>query len=206
MFRDRERQGCSPRGSRGSWDWGFGGGGPWGGGFWGGPGGKGGGRWGGFRSRMFEQGDLKYVILQLLSEKPRHGYEIIKALEDRLGGAYSPSPGAVYPTLTMLEDLGYARGTTEESGKKIYEITTEGRAYLEANKGAVDEIFDRIAGFATSFFGPQMVEVHQAFKSVARATYATATRLKDPAQLHRIREILEKAASEVEKVGGETKV
>src|SRR5215469_6822957 len=206
MFSHWERQGCTPRGGRGSWGWGWsGGGGPWGGGFGGGPGGKGGGRWGGFRTRMFEQGDLKYVILQLLSEKPRHGYEIIKALEDRLGGAYSPSPGAVYPTLTMLEDMGYARATTEEGGKKIYEITPEGRAYLEQNKGAVDEIFDRIAGFATSFFGPQMVEVHQAFKSVARATYATATRLRDPEQLHRIREILERAASEIEKVGGETK-
>ena len=203
MFREWQRQGCSPRG--GSWGWGWGGGsGPGGSWFWGGPGG--GGRRGGFRGRMFEQGDLKYVILQLLSEKPRHGYEIIKALEDRLGGAYSPSPGAVYPTLTMLEDLGYARATTEEGGKKIYEITPEGRAYLEENKGAVDEIFDRIAGFATSFFGPQMVEIHQAFKSVARATYATATRLKDPEQLHRIREILERAASDVEKVGQETKV
>ena len=206
MFSDWQRQGCSPRGRKGSWGWAWGGGAPWGAGSWEGPGGKGGGRWGGFRGRMFEQGDLKYVILQLLSEKPRHGYEIIKALEERLGGTYSPSPGAVYPTLTMLEDLGYARATTEESGKKIYEITPEGRAYLEANKGAVDEIFDRIAGFATSFFGPQMVEIHQAFKSVARATYATATRLKDPGQLHRIREILEKAASEVEKVGQETKV
>ncbi len=204
MFSDWDRHGCSPRAGKGSWGWAWGGGGgPWGAG---GPGGKGGGRWGGFRGRMFEQGDLKYVILQLLSEKPRHGYEVIKALEERLGGAYSPSPGAVYPTLTMLEDLGYARATTEDSGKKIYEITAEGRAYLEANKGAVDEIFDRIAGFATSFFGPQMVEIHQAFKSVARATYATATRLKDPAQLHRIREILEKAASEVEKVAQETKI
>jgi DNA-binding PadR family transcriptional regulator len=176
------------------------GGSPWGAGFWGGPGGFG-GRRGGFRGRMFEQGDLKYVILQLLSEKSRHGYEIIKALEERLGGTYSPSPGAVYPTLTMLEDLGYAKATTEESGKKIYEITAEGRAYLEENKGAVDEIFDRIAGFATSFFGPPMVEVHHAFKTVARATYATATRLKDTDHLHRISEILERAASEIEKVG-----
>src|SRR6185312_2558636 len=170
------------RGTRGPWGWGFGwDNAPWMGGF-GGKGGPG-SRRGGFRGRMFEQGDLKYVILQLLSEKPRHGYEIIKALEERLGGTYSPSPGAVYPTLTMLEDLGYARATTEEGGKKIYEITPEGRAYLEENKGAVDEIFDRIAGFATSFFGPQMVEIHQAFKNVARATYATATRLKDPEQL-----------------------
>lgn len=150
---------------------------------------------------MFEQGDLKYVILQLLSEKPRHGYEIIKALEERMGGTYSPSPGAVYPTLTMLEDMGYAKETTGDGGKKIYEITSEGLAYLEQNKGAVDEIFDRIGDFATSFFGPPMVEIHQAFKNIARATYSTATHLKDPEKLKAIKEALDRAAAEIEKVG-----
>src|ERR1700749_2582061 len=78
-------------------------------------------------ARFFEQGDLKYVILRLLEEKPRHGYDIIKELEGRFGGSYAPSPGTVYPTLTMLEDLGYARVVPEEGGKKIYEITDEGR-------------------------------------------------------------------------------
>ena len=199
MFQGWERQSSGPRGGRGGWGWGWGG--PWGG-FWGGadaPGGGSGRRHRGFRARMFEQGDLKYVILQLLSEKPRHGYEVIKALEERLGGAYSPSPGAVYPTLAMLEDMGYARATSEDGGKKIYEITPEGRAYLEENKSAVDEIFDRIAGIATSFFGPQMVDIHQAFKSVARATYSTATHTRDPERLRQIREILERAASEIER-------
>jgi DNA-binding PadR family transcriptional regulator len=203
MFGGSRGRGCGPRDARGThrpWGWGLGGG-PWGAGFWSGPGGESGGRRGAFRGRMFEQGDLKYVILQLLSEKPRHGYEVIKALEERLGGTYSPSPGAVYPTLTMLEDMGYAHATTGDGGKKVYEITPEGRAYLEENKGAVDEIFERIAGFATSFFGPQMVEIHQAFKNVARATYATATRLKDTEHLRRIREILERASAEIEQVG-----
>ena len=111
---------------------------------WGGPG----RRRGGFRGgRMFEQGDLKYVILRMLDEKPRHGYEIIKELEERSGGNYSPSPGTVYPTLTLLEDLGYARARTEAgegeasgSGKKIYEITPEGKAYLAENKSQVEDI------------------------------------------------------------------
>lgn len=203
MFGDREgRGGCGPRGARGVRGGWWGNGSPWMGGFWSGPGGSAGTRQGGFRGgRMFEQGDLKYVILQLLSEKPRHGYEIIKALEERLGGTYSPSPGAVYPTLTMLEDMGYAREMTGDGGKKVYEITAEGRTYLEENKGSVDEIFDRIAGFATSFFGPPMVEIHQAFKKVARATYATATHLKDTDQLHRIREVLDRAGAEIEAIG-----
>jgi DNA-binding PadR family transcriptional regulator len=190
------------RGARG------GGEGPWGfdprwmgGWFGGGPGGR---HRGGRGGRMFEQGDLKYVILQLLSEKPRHGYEIIKALEDRFGGTYSPSPGAVYPTLTFLEDTGYARTTVEPSGKKIYEITDEGRAYLEQNRGAVSDIFDRIGQFADSFFGVPMEEIHRAFKNVARATYSNAMRLHDPAQLQKIRDILERAAAEIEAVAKST--
>src|SRR4029079_9656328 len=96
--------------------------------FWGGRGKSRGGPFGG--GRMFDQGHLKFVILRLLDEKPRHGYEIIKEIEERFGGMYSPSPGTVYPTLTMLEDLGYARVLPEEGGKKIYEITEEGRKHL----------------------------------------------------------------------------
>src|SRR5262245_30800963 len=83
----------------------------------------------GLRDRIFEKGDLKSVILQLLKEKPRHGYEVIRALEERFGGFYSPSPGAVYPTLQMLEDLGYT-SVVSQDGKKVYTITDEGLKFL----------------------------------------------------------------------------
>ncbi len=82
--------------------------------FWGGPRGRPHRRQG----RVFEQGDLKLVILRLLAEKPRHGYDVIKELEARFGGRYAPSPGTVYPTLTMLEDMGFARVVPEEGGKR----------------------------------------------------------------------------------------
>ena len=112
MWSEKIWIGCTP-GSGGHRNWGFD---P---DFMGWFGGGRRGRGGPFRGgRMFEQGDLKYVILQLLEEKPRHGYEIIKALEDRFGGMYSPSAGTVYPTLTLLEDLGYASVNVEEGGKK----------------------------------------------------------------------------------------
>ncbi|GAC1651507.1 MAG: PadR family transcriptional regulator [Gemmatimonadaceae bacterium] len=167
---------------------------------WGGPRGRRAGPFAG--GRMFGQGDLKYVILQLLEEKPRHGYEIIKDLEDRSGGAYAPSPGTVYPTLTMLEDLGYARATPEEGGKKVYEITPEGRTYLQENKGAVDDIFERIADFGSSFFGGPMREVNHAFKELGRATYTTAPRhAKDAERLAKIKEALDRAAREIEELG-----
>jgi DNA-binding PadR family transcriptional regulator len=84
----------------------------------------------------FEQGDLKLVILRLLDEKPRHGYDIIKELEERSGGRYTPSAGAIYPTLTMLEDLGLRVTTPEEGGKKVYQITDAGRAYLAEHRPA----------------------------------------------------------------------
>jgi DNA-binding PadR family transcriptional regulator len=151
---------------------------------------------------MFEQGDLRFVILRLLDEKPRHGYEIIKALEERSGGTYSPSPGTVYPTLSMLEDLGYARATTEESGKKIYEITPEGRAHLAENRGTVDEIFERIADVGSAFFGDAMRDVKHAFKDVARATWRAAPRAMGQTDtLKKIAEILARAAKEIEALG-----
>lgn len=171
--------------------------------FWGGgPRGRGFGRGhrGGF-GRIFEQGDLKYVILRLLEEKPRHGYEIIKELEDRFGGAYSPSPGTVYPTLTMLEDLGYARARADEGGRKAYEITPEGVAYLKEHSATVDSIFERIARFVEGLLDTPMMEVNGAVRRVARATYGTASRhVNDKERLGKIREILDRAAAELEQL------
>ena len=96
------------------------------------------------RGRVFDQGDLRYVILALIAEKPRHGYELIRPpIEDKLGGAYSPSPGVVYPTLTLLEELGHAPRERRRRRQELYEITPEGTAFLEANRPTVDAIFGR---------------------------------------------------------------
>ena len=114
----------------------------------------------GGRGRVFDQGDLRFVILRLIAEKPRHGYEIIKDIEDRLAGSYSPSPGVIYPTLTLLEELGYASVGASEGGKKLYAITPEGLAALEANKPVVEAIFARIAEVNAAHGGgpaPQIV-------------------------------------------------
>lgn len=184
---------------RSSWGWGFD---PWAGGAW--FGGRHGRRRGGpFRgARLFEQGDLKYVILKLLAEKPRHGYEIIKELSERFGGAYSPSAGTVYPTLALLEDMGFASVTVEPGGRKVYAITDEGRRYLEENRGAVEDIFERITDIGASFLSEAMMEVNRAFGRVARATYATAPRhTGDPTVTARIREILNEAAQKIEELG-----
>jgi DNA-binding PadR family transcriptional regulator len=93
--------------------------------------------------RMLAQGDLKLLALALIAQAPRHGYEIIKLLEEKTADWYSPSPGIVYPTLTFLEEAGYVTASTEGS-KKLYTITDEGRAYLETNRDLVDLVLDRL--------------------------------------------------------------
>jgi DNA-binding PadR family transcriptional regulator len=93
--------------------------------------------------RMLAQGDLRLIALALIAQEPRHGYEIIKLVEEKTGDWYSPSPGIVYPTLTYLEEAGYVTASAEGS-KKLYTITDEGRAYLEANREVVDAVLARL--------------------------------------------------------------
>jgi DNA-binding PadR family transcriptional regulator len=196
MWNERIWIGCTPGSGKGGNNWGFD---P---DFMGWFGGGRRGRGGPFRGgRMFEQGDLKYVILQLLEEKPRHGYEIIKALEERFGGMYSPSAGTVYPTLTLLEDLGYAKVNVEDGGKKTYSITDEGRAYLGQNRSAVDDIFDRIGEFGSAFLSDAMMDINRAFKDVGRATYRGAPRIfRDKDAIAKIRAALDRAAREIDEI------
>ena len=93
--------------------------------------------------RMLAQGDLRLLALALIAEQPRHGYEIIKVLEDKTQGWYAPSPGIVYPTLTFLEEAGYVTAQAD-GAKKLYSITDEGRAYLEENRSFVDTVLERL--------------------------------------------------------------
>ena len=94
--------------------------------------------------RMLAQGDLRLIALSLIAEQPRHGYEIIKVLEDKTSGWYSPSPGIVYPTLTYLEETGYVTAQSE-GAKKLYSITDEGRTYFEENRTFVEAVLERLA-------------------------------------------------------------
>ena len=115
--------------------------------FGGGPGGgfRGGGS--GMRTaKMLASGDLQLIILLLLRDKPRHGYEIIKAVEERSSGVYTPSPGMVYPALTYLEEMGYAAAAADGT-KKLYSITVDGAGHLDKNHAAATEVWDQLAIF-----------------------------------------------------------
>ena len=125
----------------------------------------------GGRGRVFDQGDLRLVILRLIAEKPRHGYELIKEIEERLGGSYSPSPGVIYPTLTLLEEMGQASVATGDGGKKLYAITPEGESTLAANKAPVEAIFARIAAVSAAHGGgpaPQILRAMQNLRVALR--------------------------------------
>ena len=151
------------------------------------------------RQQIFESGEVKYVILRLLREKPRHGYEIIKAIEERMGGCYTPSPGTVYPTLQLLEDQGYVRAL-ESEGKRVFHITPEGEAFLEQHRDVIDDIFERVRDTVRGFSGGQMVELNQAFARLAAATYRQAWRSgPDDPMVGRMAEVLRRAAEEIEK-------
>ena len=166
-----------------------------------GPGGGRGGAWAGRgrrRQQMFESGEVKYVILRLLKEKPRHGYEVIKALEEKMGGWYSPSPGTVYPTLQLLEDQGFVR-VVEDEGKKVYHITPEGEKFLDEHRDTIDEILDRVRDAVRGFAGGSMADLNQAFARLASLAYRHAWRAgNDDAYTKRIIEVLRRAAEEIE--------
>ncbi|MBA7685194.1 hypothetical protein ES703_93612 [subsurface metagenome] len=111
-------------------------------------------------SRLFEKGDLKYVILNLLKDKPSHGYEIIRAMEDTFHGFYTPSAGSVYPTLQMLDDMGYV-SSSERDGKKVYTITEEGKKFLIEQK----DVIEKIKGQMKEWWGPRN---HEEFRDSIR--------------------------------------
>lgn len=156
-----------------------------------------GGRGRGWRRRWFEAGDMKYVILKLLRDKPRHGYEIMKDLEERLHGCYSPSPGTVYPTLQWLEDEGLV-AARDVDGKKVYELTDAGRAFLEEHKDTVEDIFDRVAEAVERTVGGAMADVNRAVGQLVKAVYRTGWKASDDATRKRVAEILTKAAADIE--------
>ncbi|NJL50850.1 MAG: PadR family transcriptional regulator [Blastochloris sp.] len=100
--------------------------------------------------RLFAHGDLHLVVLHLIAERPRHGYELIKSIESAVNGAYSPSPGTIYPALTLLEEQGWVEVGESDGSRKLYTITEAGRAYLDANRSTVEAMLARMAAIGAN--------------------------------------------------------
>jgi DNA-binding PadR family transcriptional regulator len=149
--------------------------------------------------RFFEHGDLRFVVLALLEEQPRHGYELMKELEERTGGAYRPSPGVVYPTLAMLEDEGLIRqAETPEGGRKLFEITDAGRSEIERNRPLVDAALGRMDEVSRQA-GPGRPRVARAMTNLGMAIRARMSRDLTPEQLDRIVAMIDDTAAAVER-------
>ncbi len=99
---------------------------------------------GGGRRRVFDGGELRLVLLALLEEQPRHGYDLIREIEERTGGSYAPSPGVVYPTLTMLDEMGLIDEVKKEGARKRFAITDAGGAHLTEKREDVDALIERL--------------------------------------------------------------
>jgi DNA-binding PadR family transcriptional regulator len=149
---------------------------------------------------MFDGGELRLVILALIAEKPRHGYDIIKELGERVGGDYSPSPGVVYPTLTMLEEMGYVGTSQDEQGRKVYTVTPEGEKALADSKAQVDAIFARFGD--RDHAGPRG-GIGSVVRVMMNLRAATRLRLRrrpaTPEQIQAIVDALDSAAKTIER-------
>jgi DNA-binding PadR family transcriptional regulator len=152
---------------------------------------------GGGRGRMFGPGDLRLLLLDLIQDKPRHGYELIKELEQKFGGGYAPSPGSVYPTLTLLEELGHVSATSTSGTRRLFTITEDGKRFLEENAAAVESARARMemAARAVSRDVPPG-EVHHAVH-VLRASLMFHRGGWDDVEIARVCKILEEAAAAI---------
>jgi DNA-binding PadR family transcriptional regulator len=154
---------------------------------------------GGRTRRVFDQGDLRYVLLQLIAQAPRHGYELIKAIEEKFAGTYSPSPGVIYPTLTLLEELGYIRPDGAEGPRKQFVVTPEGTAFLAANQAVVDQIFARMAEIGQAYAGGPAPEIGRAMRNLEAAlTIRLGRGPLSTDEVRAVTAILDRAAGEVE--------
>lgn len=155
---------------------------------------------GGARERFFDNGHLRLVILQLIADKPSYGYEIIKAIEEKLSGGYAPSPGVVYPTLTLLEEEGLAVASMD-GNKKRYAATEEGKEHLKANQPLLKAIFGRIQAAGKMFGRGRSPQIKRAILNLKIALKMRVERGNLTAeQLGKIAEALDSAARTIDEV------
>lgn len=156
---------------------------------------------GGGRERLFDGGELRLVILAIIAEKPSYGYEIIKSIEERMAGAYAPSPGVVYPTLTMLEEEGYAVVASTEGNKKRYAATAQGRDHLKANAATLKAIDQRLE-HAGKVFGRERPP--QIMRALMNLKFALKMRSRSgklsPEQIRKIAEAIDAATRVIDEV------
>jgi DNA-binding PadR family transcriptional regulator len=181
---------------------------------WGGGGGFGGGMhgehrhgWGrgergggGGRRRVLDGGELRLVLLVLLDEQPRHGYDLIREIEERTGGAYAPSPGVVYPTLTMLDELEHIEEVKEEGARKRFAITDAGRAHLAEKRAEADALMERLSRLGQEESRHGAAPVKRAMVSLHMALRDALSSAQDRDMVHDVTAILDEATRKIERL------
>lgn len=156
---------------------------------------------GGRRERVFETGALKLVVLHLVGQQPSHGYDLIRAIGDLAGGGYAPSPGAIYPTLTLLEDMGLVQSTSQEGGRRQYGITDAGRTHLAEQDEALQRTLGKLAQGkhrADRGRAPELQRAMDNLKTALRLRFDSATP-PDQAAIERIAAAIDQAALAIER-------
>lgn len=155
----------------------------------------------GGRRRMFDGGELRLVLLKLIEESPRHGYDLIREIEERTGGAYAPSPGVVYPTITLLDDMGLIAEQQAEGAKKVFAITEAGTAHLAERAEEVSALMARLADMGEQRQrhrgGPVRRAMHNLRTVLAQKVAGEEV---DPDMLHEIAAVLDEAARKIERM------
>jgi DNA-binding PadR family transcriptional regulator len=153
------------------------------------------------RRRLFDSSELRLVLLKLISDQPRHGYDLIRAIEELSGGAYVPSPGVVYPALSMLQDLDHIEATGEENARKAFAITPSGTADLTANAATVKALLARLGELAATREQTDSAPIRRAMenlRSVLRHRLGEERVTKDT--LYEVAAILDEAAQRIERL------
>ena len=159
-------------------------------------------RGGGRRSRrMFESGELRLVLLKLIADEPRHGYDLIRAIEDLTGGEYAPSPGIVYPTLTLLQDMGLIEEAPGEGPRKPFQITSDGRDHLDEKANEVEQLFERLEDLAPKESHHGRATIGRGIQNLMAAVRNRVSRVGwDEDLTHEITAILDEAAQRIERL------
>lgn len=163
--------------------------------------GRGGRGRGGGRRRMFDGAELRLILLALIGEQPRHGYDLIKAIEERSGGAYAPSPGVVYPTITMLEDMGHIAEQAAEGSKRLFAITDAGKLEIGAQAELIEALFARLKALGEQRGDEDRSPVKRAMINLTMALRTRMTRSdRNPELAHDIAALLDETARKIERL------
>lgn len=160
--------------------------------------GRGHGRGG--RRRMFDGSELRLVLLKLIADRPRHGYDLIRAIEERTGGAYAPSPGIIYPTLTLLSDMGLIGEQLTEGARKQFGITPEGTAHLAENAAEVAAMFARLDALAAQRDRTDSVPIRRAMHNLKSVLLHRLGEGLDREKLHQAVALIDDAAQKIERL------